>query len=140
MLKNFWASLSPPACESDVLNKWFACVYQIKNKQCLFIGKSIERFLHDENGPIAALSIDCLKPPIGSGNILESIPSHLPHDIGVFPFQDIFYGPIEVLPMKNGRWSIPALSKIRDAFERVITTDRNKLSQAFYASQQSNEM
>ena len=83
MLNNFWASLSPPACKSDVLNKWSACVYQIKNKQCLFIGKSIERFLHDENGPIAALSIDCLKPPIGSGNILESIPSHLPHDIGV---------------------------------------------------------
>ena len=48
--------------------------------------------------------------------------------------------PIKVLPMKNGRWSITALSKIRDAFERVITIDRNKLSQAFYASQQSNEL
>ena len=48
------------------------------------------------NQKISALSIDCLKPPIGSGNILEFIPSHLPHDIGVFPFQDTFYGPIEV--------------------------------------------
>ena len=103
MLKNFWESLSLPAYESDVLNKWFACVYQIKNKSCLFIGKSIERFLHDENGTIAALSNDCLKPPIDSGNILESIPSHLPRDISVFPFQGIFYGPIEVLPTKNGR-------------------------------------
>ena len=59
MLNNFWASLSSPACESDVLNKWFASVYQIKNKLLLFVGKLIERFLHDENGPIAALSIDC---------------------------------------------------------------------------------
>ena len=92
MLKNFWASLSPPACESDILNNWFTCVYQIKNKPHLFIRKLIEMFLHDENGPIAALSIDCLKLLIGSGNILESIPLHLPCDIGVFPFQDIFYG------------------------------------------------
>ena len=98
----------------------------------------VEGFLHDEIDPIAALSIDCLKPPIGSRNILESIPSHLLRDIGVLPFQDIFYGSIEVLTMKNVRWCIPALSKIRDALERVITIDRNKLSQAFYASQQSN--
>ena len=57
----------------------------------------------------------------------------------MFPVQNIFYGPIEVLPMKNGRWSVPELSKIRDAFGRVLTIDRNKLFQAFYASQQSNE-
>ena len=139
MLKNFWASLSLPACESDVLNKWFACVYQIKYKPCLFIRKSIGRFLLEENGPIAVLSMDCLKPPTGSGNILESIPLHSPHDIGVFPFQYIFYGLMEVLPMKNGRWAIPTLSKIRDAFERVITIDRNK-SQTFYASQQSSKL
>ena len=99
VLKNFWAI-------SDVLNKWYACVYQIKNKLQLFIVKSIERFLHYENVQLAALSIDCLKPPVGSGNILESIPSHLPCDIGVFPFQDIFYGPTEVLSIKNDRWSI----------------------------------
>ena len=99
MLKNFWAI-------SDVLNKWYACAYQIKNKLQLFIVKSIERFLHYENVQLAALSIDCLKPPVGSGNILESIPSHLPCDIGVFPFQDIFYGPTEVLSIKNDRWSI----------------------------------
>ena len=36
--------------------------------------------------------------------------------------------------------SIPELSKIRDAFERVITIDRNKLSQAFSASQHGNEL
>ena len=72
MLKSFWESGNPPACKSDVLNKWFACVYQIKKKLRLFIGKLIERFLHDENGQIAALRIDSLKPPIGTGNILES--------------------------------------------------------------------
>ena len=57
----------------------------------------------------------------------------------MFPVQNIFYGPIEVLPMKNGRWSVPELSKIGDAFGRVLTINRNKLFQAFYASQQSNE-
>ena len=66
-----------------LLNDWFAYVYQIKNKPCFFTGKSIERFLHGENGPIAAVSIDYLKPPIGSGNILEFIPSHLHCDIGI---------------------------------------------------------
>ena len=89
--------------------KWFAHVYQIKNEPCFFIGKSIERFLHGEDGPIAALSIDCLKPPIGSGNILEFIPSHLHCDIGVLPFQNIFCGLIETLTMKNGRWTVPQL-------------------------------
>ena len=29
ILKNFWASLSPPACKSDNLNKWFAFMYQL---------------------------------------------------------------------------------------------------------------
>ena len=57
----------------------------------------------------------------------------------MFPFQDTFYGPIEVLPMKDGWWSIPELPKIRDAFERITTIDRSKLSQAFYASQQSDK-
>ena len=87
MLKNFLGSLSLSPYKSDVWNKWLTCAYQIKNKLHLFIEKLIERFLHDENGPTAALSIDCLKPPIGSGNILESIPSHLPHDIGVFLYK-----------------------------------------------------
>ena len=40
-----------------------------KKKPCLFIWKLIERFLHYKNGPIAAHSIGCLKPPIGSGNV-----------------------------------------------------------------------
>ena len=57
----------------------------------------------------------------------------------MFPFQDTFYGPIEVLPMKDGWWSIPELPKIRDAFEKITTIDRSKLSQAFYASQQSDK-
>ena len=29
ILKNLWASLSPPACKSDNLNKWFAFMYQL---------------------------------------------------------------------------------------------------------------
>ena len=57
----------------------------------------------------------------------------------MFPFQDLFYGLLKVLPMKNGRRSIPELSKVKDAFERVTTIDRNKLSQAFCASQESGE-
>ena len=140
MLKNFLGSLSLSPYKSDVWNKWFTCAYQVKNKLRLLIEKLIKRFQHDENGPIAALNIDCLKAPIGSGNIVESMPLHLPHDIGVFPFQDIFYGLIEVFPMNNGRWSIPELSKIRCFWKRVITIDRNKLSQTFYASQQSNKL
>ena len=99
----------------------------------------IERFLHDENGPVGGHSIDCVKPPIGSGNILKSIYSHSCLDIGLFPFQDIFYGLIKVLPIKSGKWLVPELSKIRDSVERVIAIDRSKLSQAFYASQQSEE-
>ena len=45
MLNNYRESLGLPACESVVLNKWFAYVYQVKNKSHLFIGKLIERFL-----------------------------------------------------------------------------------------------
>ena len=70
--------------------------------------------------------------------MFESIPLHLPHDIVASPFQNMLWA-IEVLSLKNGRCSVPELPKIRDAFERVITTDRNKLPQTFYASQQSNK-
>ena len=90
MLKNFYESLILPASKSGILNKWFTCASQIKNKPHLFIGKLIKRFLHDENGLITAPSIGCWKPPIGSGNILECIASHLPCDINVFLFQDKF--------------------------------------------------
>ena len=138
MLKNFCESLILPACESDVLNKWFACVYQIKNKPCLFIGKSIKRFLHDENGLIAASSIGCLKPPAGSGNILECIPSHLPCDIDVFPFQDIFY--VEVLwANKESQVRCSRIAKNMRCFCKNYNHQEKQLSQAFYVSQQSNK-
>lgn len=106
----------------------------------IFIEKLMETLLHDKNSPIADLSINCLKPPIGWGNILESIHLDSACDIGLCPFQDIFYGLIKVLPIKNSRGLVPELSKIGDAIERVLTIDRNKLSQAFNASQQSNKL
>ena len=61
MLNNFCESLGLPACESDVLNQWHTYVYQTKSKPHLFIEKLIERFLHDDHGPVGGHSIDYLK-------------------------------------------------------------------------------
>ena len=127
-----WKNLSPFTSEEDVVQKWYACVYRIKGKSRLHIGKALQRFLLDQEGPISALEMERLKPNIVSTNtILESVPAHLGSGIKIFPVNDIIAALPEILPMKNGRWNIPSYSKLHELFENCKSMDRNELYKKF---------
>ena len=74
-LLNLWKSLSPPTEESNIKSKWYAFIFEQCKKKCLCVIRAIQRFLVDENGKIDYLQIDYLKCHIGSGTVLEPIPS-----------------------------------------------------------------
>ena len=77
-------------------------VYQEYNKtkgskkQALFVSKATHHFLSNENGKAFAQEMESLKPKIGSGTILESVPQHLGRDISVYPLHNMITGPLEV--------------------------------------------
>lgn len=111
----FWKSLSPPNDESTVVGKWYAVVYFTRKKSMLFIAKATRRFLKKDS--VSGIEMDCLKPHVGSGTVLEEVPQHLPRDTGVFPLSDIIAGPISCEPMSQGRWSVPKYRDIQAFFE-----------------------
>lgn len=130
-LLDLWKSLSPPAEESDVIQKWYGCIYETKGKSRLYVGKAIRRFLIECNGPISAMEIECLKPHVGLDSILESVPEHLGRDIEVFPVHNIIGGPIEMLPLKNNRWNVPSYPQLKKKFEEYLKVDRKALFTKF---------
>ena len=44
-LYRVWKSITPPANEESIMGKWYALIYQSKQKKILFIGKLLRRFL-----------------------------------------------------------------------------------------------
>ena len=58
----------------------------------------MKQFLDDENGNVYAIEMECLKPKVGLGTIMEDTIDHLP-DVDVFNIEDVIDGPLEVLPL-----------------------------------------
>ena len=127
-MKGLWEKLSPPVSEESVVQKWYGIIYNGKKKGHLYVGKATRRFLDDVDGPVSGFEFDCLKPHIGTGTVLTSIPDHLERDIGIFPIHDIIDGPLEVMPLKSGKWNVPAYSKLKEKFERVVKLNREALA------------
>ena len=80
-LKKCWKNLCPPVVDSDIKGKWVAVIYNTKKRSMLLIGKILKRFLVEKDGDVDCFEIKFLKPKVGSGNILEDTPKHLPDDI-----------------------------------------------------------
>ena len=93
-----WSYLAQPAKESDITGKWFVGIYQAKRTKRLCIGELIKWFLDNENGIMYAIKMECLKPKVGLGTIMEDTPDHLP-DVGVFNIEDVVDDPLEALPL-----------------------------------------
>ena len=55
--------------------------------------------------------------------MLDDAPSHLPA-ISVFNLQDIIYGPLEVVPMRAGKFNVTAYENIVKHFNHVNKLDR----------------
>ena len=67
------------------------------------------------------------KTKIGNGTVLESVPKHLGRDISVYPFNNIIAGPLEVIPMKNNKWNIPAYESVKEVFSKCEKIDRENI-------------
>lgn len=125
-LVKLWKWLGSPTKEEEVVGKWFAFVYQGKKSVHLYIGKATERFLCDQDGPIHSVTIDALKPRVGTGTILESYTGDS-RDISLVKPHDIIEGPINVIPQKGNKWEVPKYQIINDFFGCVKGIDRDTL-------------
>ena len=99
---DIWRSVSPPTSEEDIKQKWYGVVYTEKKKNYLYVGKVLKRFLNDVNGPAMAFEVDCLKPHIGTGTVLESYDINC-KDVSMFPAYNLVYGPLQVDPLKGNK-------------------------------------
>ena len=92
-----WKAISPPVKESEIIGQWYGVAYKGKRREILHVAKVLRRFLYDEDGPVESLLMSCLKPKVGSGNILDEPPKRLP-DNWEFNLKDVIVGPLEVTP------------------------------------------
>ncbi len=125
--KETWRFLSPPNAESTIIKKWYAVCYQGKRSETLFVAKASRRFLKDKDGPVDSILMKCLKPKIGSGNILEDTPKHLPADEATFSISDVIAGPLEVIPKGATQFIVLCYENVKSKFELVKKIDRTCL-------------
>lgn len=92
--------------EEYVSGKWYAVLYSKKQAKQLFVRKIGKCFLLDEDGPVDSVEVCCLKLKVGSGTLLDDTQSHLPADISQFSLADVIYGPLEVVPMRAGKFDV----------------------------------
>ena len=123
-LKETWKSLSPPINETDIIGKWYGLSWTTKRSTTLFVGKLVRRFLVDQNGPVDSFIMRCLKPKVGSGNILEETPSHLPPDESHFPLCDVIAGPLHVFPKGSTRLEVLMYNELKKHFDIVSKLNR----------------
>ena len=130
-LIDLWRSLCPPTTEEVIQQKWYGVVYTDKRKDYLYVGKVLKRFVDDVDGPTMALEVDCLKPHVGSGSILESYDQNC-RDIGTFPTHNVVYGPLIVEPMKGNKWSVPAYDELKYFFQQLHDLKRRELFKSVF--------
>ena len=120
-----WISLSLPNKEDDLLGKWYGLIYASKKQNMFFIGKVLSRFLEDKNGPVESIEFHCLKPKVGSGEILEDTPPHLSSYNDTIPIKDIIVGPLQVEPQRGTKYLVKDYEKLVKHFKLVSDLDRN---------------
>lgn len=126
-----WKSLSPPNEEKDIVLRWYACIYQVKRKNLMFIGRPTKRFLQDLGGSVSSLEIDCcIKPVAGSDTVYENLPSHLPKDVEVFSASDII-AEAHMEPLRGGKWRVKNAHYIKEIFDETQKIDRKKTFEKF---------
>ena len=124
-LCEFWKSISPPVNESSIKGKWFAAIFEDRNRKSLYVGRAIKRFLKDEEGEVTHLELDFLKPRVGNVDILDGYPPDHGGNKYVYPLQDVLGGPLDVVPVPRKRsWKVPNLEKIESFFDKVKNEDR----------------
>lgn len=75
--------------------------------------QSVVQQWYEENPFVSGsgIEIHCVKLHVRTDTVLEYVPTHLHHGIGVFPIHNIIDGPIEVTPLKARKWNIPTFER-----------------------------
>ena len=138
-LLNAWRSMNVPVPEGNVVDKWYAAIYKDtnKNKSYLYIGKAKKRFLHDAKGPISGILLDCLKPHVGSSNVLETYKED-DHDEAFFPIWDIITRPLALNVIKHDRLEFPHYQDVKTLFNKVVSLDRKALANQIQSNSRYN--
>ena len=111
-----------------MVQKWYAVIFSDKKKSYLYIGKALNRFLVDEGGPIKSLIVDCcLKPPVGSTDVLDFLPENQPKDISEFEISDVI-AKVEVEPVRGNQIKVFEYNKIKAFYNSVVKLDRANFS------------
>ena len=108
------------------MGKFFAgiCYSDSHGKKArLYVGKVMQRFLQDFEGPTISLTLSCLKPGIGYATVLDKTPLHLPRDIDDFKDFNLIAGPLEATAGKGKKWQITDYPKVGQTFDKVMKLD-----------------
>ena len=124
-----WEFLNPPTNESEVIGKWFACIYNTKRGPNLFVGKALNHFLYNENDHAAGLELSCLQQELGTtDNIIRE--HTVGEDIGTFAVHNTICGPLKGVFLGGDKWEFPQYAEVRTIFERVRKVNREFLHTA----------
>ena len=131
ILGECWKGLSPPISETEIVGKWYGCIFKAKKKTYFYKGRATRRFLSDEGGLITALEIDWLEQKL---SVTDHVLKHGQQDIGIFVVKDVICGPLQMFALQCGRWQCPKYNEICLLFEKVKKDDREQLYNHFVCS------
>ena len=94
-----------------------------EKKSYLYVGKTTRRFLLDKDGLANALELDCLKPRVGNGRVLQSYEKSAERDLFIYPLHNVIAGPIKVIPKKFPNLDVPDCQKLEKTFREVKNLD-----------------
>ena len=135
-MEGYWRRLNPPIAEEDVIGKWYACIFMHNKSAGLYIGRLKRRFLNDQGGFVLALELDCLERKLGvTDNILWEAKTK---DVDVFPVKDVICGPVDMKPLKGGRWECQSYETVVKIFEEVKRFNREQLHNTFVCNEFGN--
>ena len=126
-LLSVWSKLSPSVQRSDIIDEWFAGIYETKKRK-LYIGCLLKRFLKDEESDNESMEMSCFKPKVGRSTVIEDTPDCLPD---FFKIHVIIDGPLNVLPLHGKKWDIPDYESIFQHFQEVSHLNRKYMNYMF---------
>ena len=133
VLKKVWRSINSPTTEEEITKGWYGAIYQHQKKSYLYVGKATRRFLSDKDGPATSIELDCLKPQVGSGTILQSYDKSQQRDIGIFMLHNVIAGPLrDVEQLKFPKVNVPTYQQLKELYNRVVKIDRESLFKTIY--------
>ena len=116
ILHSTWKSLAPPAKEDNLKECCCAVIYiDPKNNKKMFVGRVLQRWLHDEQGSVQAITFDFLKN--NTTNIDDSIYEKFDKDgteADIIPIHQIIAGPLNVISIPSTSYQSKRKVKIPD--------------------------